>query len=465
MKYQRIMLKWSRFFIVFFIVFGFSITTVIAQATDKGKLKNKKTKIQKEIKQMNGLLKEISINKKKSELAFIINQKKINSRQELITSISSEINILDSEYQRQRKSIDALKQQLATYREQYQKMVVYAYKNRNSTNELVFIFSASDFNQAYKRIKYIKEIGEYRQYQAKEINKAQRLINLKIRDLKSKKVIKQQYLSAEEIEKNRLQAEKNENQELLQNLKKDESSLKKKIGGKQKEAQDLDREITRIIQNEIEIARKKAESERKKAEEERRKAEEARKKAATPVKPDKPAADPNKAADPKPIATKQNTKPVVKPIAPKYDATPIASDLSKSFAANQGKFPWPVNTGSVSGSYGIGKHAVFEHLEVVNYGINILTNKGTAAQAIFKGTVIAVILLPSGGKSAVLLQHGEFYTLYSNLITLNVQKGDEVELGTKLGTLKTDEEGKTDIHFEIWKGSEKQNPTLWLKRK
>lgn len=444
------MLKWSKIIAVLLL---FGVVAVGQTQQDKTKLKTKKSKLQKEINQMNGLLKEINISKKKSELAFVINQKKIAAREELIGSISSEINILDAEYSRQVRTIEALKKQLEIYKEQYQKMLIYAYKNRNSTNELVFIFSSSDFNQAYKRLKYIQEISEYRKYQAGEIVKAQRLVNQKIAELRSKKQQKQQYLSHEEMEKLRLQAEKEENQELLKNLKNDEANLKKKIKNKQKEAQDLDKEITRIIQAEIEIARKKAEEERKKREAAVAKKEEARKKTEQTGAGDKKT-------ETKIVTPKSSSKPL-----PKIEATPQATELSNSFAANQGKLPWPVNAGSISGSYGIGKHAVFEHLEVVNYGINILTNKGASAQAVFKGTVIAIILLPSGGKSAVLLQHGDFYTLYSNLISLDVEKGDDVQIGTTLGSIKTDEDGRTEIHFEIWKGSEKQNPALWLKKK
>lgn len=392
-------------------------------AQSKEKLKKQKNKIHNQIKEMNGLLSEISINKKKSELAYLINQKKIGAREDLIKSINQEINLLDHELSTQEKAIDSLNNLLQEYREQYEKMLVYAYKNRNANNSIIFIFSASDFNDAYKRMKYLKKIGDYRKYQAEELNKAQMLVEQKIEKLEEKKAQKNKYLGNKHYERNKLKTERKENQEVLKNLKMDEKKLKKKIQKKQREAQKLDDEIRKIIQKEIEIARKKAEEARKK--------------------------NKGKSRDPKDA----------------FDLTPVASRLSKNFEKNKGKLPWPVKSGTVSGKFGINTHAVFEHLKVNNNGIDILTNQGSNAKAVFGGNVVAVIVLPNGGKSAVLLQHGAYFTMYSNLVTVKVEKGEKVKIGQALGKIKTDDEGKTEVHFEIWRGSEKQNPSYWLKRK
>lgn len=412
------MVKWTKIVMVFV---SCSLISLSLAAQNKNQLKSKKKKLHQEISTMNVLLDEIGINKKQSEIAYIINLKKIGAREELISSINQEIQELNQEIEQQYYAIDSLNEQLKNYREQYKKMLLYAYKNRNSTNELIFIFSSQDFNQAYKRLKYLKRIGEYRKYQAIEVALVQKSINGKIALLQEKKAVKNKFLGNKHYEKKKLQVEKSENQSVLQSLKKDEKKLKKKILAKQKEANQLDEQIKKIIEKEIAEARERARKQREK------------------LKKKGGKNDP-------------------------FDLTPVASKLSKKFELNKGKLPWPVKSGTISGKYGVGTHPVFKHLKVINNGINLITNKGTNALAIFGGNVVAIIVLPAGGKSAVLVQHGAYFTMYSNLITVKVEKGQKVKLGQKLGVIKTDEEGKTEIHFELWKGNEKQNPALWLKK-
>jgi murein DD-endopeptidase MepM/ murein hydrolase activator NlpD len=144
--------------------------------------------------------------------------------------------------------------------------------------------------------------------------------------------------------------------------------------------------------------------------------------------------------------------------------TPKAKKLSKDFTSNKGNLPWPVTKGVISGRFGNHKHAVYEHLTTINNGIDIITNSGTKARSVFNGKVAAVIVLP-GGKKAVLLQHGEFFTMYSNLDKVFVNKGDEINTQEDIATVLTDENGKTEIHFEIWQGNQKQNPSFWISSK
>ena len=399
------------------------MSSIALPAQNKKQLKNKKNKLHKEIKKMNGLLSEINRDKKGAEITYLINVMKIEVRKELIQSINEEIREVDAALETQNASIDSLNNQLTQFQEQYKKMILYAYKNRNATNSIIFVFSSDNFNQAYKRLKYIKKIGEYREYQATEITSIKRTIEDRIIRLERKKEKKKRILGDKYYEKNKLQKEKTENKEVLQGLKKDEKNLKKKIVRKQKEATKLDNQIKKIIEKEIALARERARKERERLN-----------------KGKKGKKDPN------------------------FGLTPIAAKLSKRFELNKGKLPWPIKSGKISARYGISKHPVFEHLKVTNNGMNMITNKGSHALAIFGGNVVAVIVLPSGGKSAVLLQHGAYFTMYSNLITVKVQKGQKVKLGQKLGIIKTEENGKTEIHFELWKGNAKQNPALWLKK-
>jgi septal ring factor EnvC (AmiA/AmiB activator) len=417
------MLKWNK---IVFVLMLFLVSNLALFAQDKNQLKKNKNKIHKELKTIKGLLSENKDDQDGAEVRHLLSKLQITAREELIQSINEEIGELDHDLDAQNYSIDSLKNQLVEFQEQYRKMLLYAYKNRNATNSIIFVFSSDNFNQAYKRLKYLKKIGEYREYQATEIVGLQKTIEDRIIRLEKKKEKKKRILGDRYYEKNKLQKEKKANKELLQELKKDEKKLKKKIRKKQKEEAEVDLQITKIIEREIAAAQKRADKERERL---------------------------------RKLAKKNGTK------QPNFGDAPIAPKLSMQFAQNKGKFPWPVKTGKISARFGVRPHPVFEGLKVTNNGINMMTNKGTNATAIFTGNVAAVIVLPSGGKSAVLLQHGAYFTMYSNLITVKVKKGQKVKLGQNLGLIKTEDNGKTEIHFELWKGNAKQNPEGWLKKK
>lgn len=403
------------------IILGFLLISGCAFGQSKETLKKKQSNLKREIIKLNGLLNEANVNRKKSEIEIIITKKKIGAREELIDVINYEILEINKEIKAENERIDSLKAQLEVLREQYKKMVVYAYKNRNATNQLIFVFSSSDFNQAYKRIKYIHEIGEYRKYQAEQIQFAQREIEQRIQQLEQKRARKEQLLDNKRSEKKQLRDEEENLREVYVELRNNESKIRNDIDQKKKERQRLNKEIERIIQRELAIAREKA---RKEAER---------------------------------LAKEKGSD------QPEYEfkLTPQAQALSANFEANKGKLPWPVSRGTISMHYGNSRHAVFGDVTVINNGINILTNQGAKAKAVFGGMVVAVIVLPNG-KNAVLLQHGSYFTMYSNLSKALVKKNQEVNVGDELGLIRTDEDGNTELHFEIWKEGDKQNPEYWI---
>jgi len=377
----------------------------------KAQLKKKKAKIQKEIKKLNGLLGETQSNKRKSEIQLLILNKKIGARKGLISAIGNEVFLLNEEINIRNIQIDTLKSRLLELKKQYTKMVQFAYKNRNSTNKLIFIFSSEDFNQAYKRLKYIHEIAEYRKYQSQQIKLATKEIEENILELEEKKFRKLSLKEHKKVEFDLLREEQGERQEVYAELRKDEKKLKSNLNKKRNESRKLQNAIKKIIEREIAEAKKRAE--------------------------------------------KANGG---------IGLTPKAKKLSKDFITNKGKLPWPVSNGVISGKFGNQKHAVYEHLTTINNGIDVITNKGSKARAVFKGKVAAVIMLP-GGKKAILIQHGEFFTMYSNLAKVLVNKGEEVSTQEEIATVLTDENGKTEIHFEIWQGNQKQNPSFWIANK
>ena len=238
-------------------------------------------------------------------------------------------------------------------------------------------------------------------------------IKEKIAELEEKRARKLNLKENKKMEFARLQEEQGERKSLYDELRKDEKKLKSNINKKRSESRKLQAAIKKIIEREIAEARKRAEAEKKKG---------------------------------------------------GIGLTPKAQKLSKDFTTNKAKLPWPVTRGVISGKFGNQKHAVYHHLTTINNGIDILTNKGTKARSVFKGKVAAVIVLP-GGKKAVLLQHGEFFTMYSNLDKVYVKKGDEVDTKEDIASILTDENGKTELHFEIWQGNQKQDPSLWILKK
>ena len=407
LKFRMILRKWKLSSVLFL---GLCLLATTTFSQSKSQLKQKKARIQKELNKLNGLLGETRTNKRKSEIQLLILNKKIGARKDLISAIGNEVHYLDKEIQTQKELIDTLESKLEHLKMQYTKMVQFAYKNRNATNKLIFVFSADDFNQAYKRLKYIHEISEYREYQAEQIKLTQQNIQQKIHELEEKKAQKLNLKESKKIEFEKLQAEQGERKNVYEDLRKDEQKLRADIEKKRKESQKLQQAIRKIIEREIAEAKKRAEEEKKKG---------------------------------------------------GIGLTPKAQKLSKDFALNKGKLPWPVTRGVISGKFGNQKHAVYEHLTTINNGIDILTNKGTKARSVFEGKVVAIIALP-GGKKAILIQHGEFFTMYSNLDKVFVKKGDNVDTQEDIASIITDENGKTEVHFEIWQGNEKQNPSYWI---
>jgi septal ring factor EnvC (AmiA/AmiB activator) len=222
----------------------------------KSQLKKKKAKIHKEINKLNGLLGETRTNKRKSEIQLLILNKKIGARKDLISAIGNEVFFINEEISDQNNQIDNLKSKLSELRSQYVKMVQFAYKNRNATNKLIFIFSSQDFNQAYKRVKYIHEIAEYRKYQSQQIKLATQDVEVKIIELEEKKFRKLNLKEYKKAEFNRLQEEQGERQNLYIELRKDEKNLKSNLARKKNESNKLQAAIKKIIEREIAEAKK-----------------------------------------------------------------------------------------------------------------------------------------------------------------------------------------------------------------
>jgi septal ring factor EnvC (AmiA/AmiB activator) len=385
----------------------------VAQKQTKKELENKKLQIQKEIEKTNQLLAETKKNKKHSLNELLMLNKKISDREELIATINGEIGVLNKQIQENNETINGLQNDLKKLKAEYAKMVYYAYKNQDSYSRLMFVFAARDFEQAYMRLKYLQQYSDYRHKQAEKIISTKKNLNEKVQDLEAKKSDQRVLLGSQETEKQNLTSEKSEKQQVFSNLQTQESKLKKDLEKKKQDAKKLQLAIQRVIEKELEKAQAQAKTDGK----------------------------------PKPQ---------------KLILTPESLELSNSFSSNKSKLPWPVSKGIISEHYGVHPHPLMKDIDVNNNGIDITTNNGSLARAVFDGEVKAVVNMPGSGQF-VLLRHGEFLTIYSNLKDVYVRVGDKIKTKQNIGSiLYDDDDSKTQMHFEVWKGQTKMNPEDWL---
>jgi len=389
---------------------------------EKDSLKKQKQILEKEINLTTNLLDKTKKNKNKSlnYLKFISTQ--INNQKKLVKTLSTEIRINEKEIIKTEKEIFNVKRRISTekknyikLKEEYAKMIYSMFLNKALRNSVIFIVSAKDFNQAIKRIQYLKQYSSFRKNQTNKIKESKaKLINgqniLEEQRLKllNEKIRKKQLINEKKKNLEKTSANKKIKEGLVNDLKRSEKQILQQLKSQRIKAQELEEKIKKIIAEEI------------------RKAKEAIK--------DKKYND-------------LNNESVV---------------LSNKFADNKGKLPWPIDNGIVVGKYGKQKHEVFSSVETFNNGIDIATNKNTAVRSIFDGKISRIFFIKGEGR-AVLINHGSYFTVYSGLKEITVEVNEKIMANEKIGVVATQEkEEKTELHFEIWNGYEKQDPTKWL---
>ncbi len=408
------MMKKSSLFIFIAICVSIFLSSSFsfAQKTKK-ELENKKKQLQKEIEYTNQLLDETKKNKKLSLNQLVTLNKKISVREELIATINNEVATLNRQINENNNYIKGLQNDLSRLKAEYAKMVYNAYKNQDAYSRLMFIFAAKDFEQAFSRLKYFQQYSEYRHKQAEMILATNKNLKQKVLDLEVRKTDKRILLGSQEKEKESLTAEKGEKEQVFTKLQEQEQNLKKDLDKKKKDAEKLQLAIQRAIEKELEKAQKEAETDNK----------------------------------PKPL---------------KLVLTPEAQELSNSFEKNKGKLPWPVAKGIVSERFGVHPHPLMPGIDVNNNGVDITTSNGTLARAIFDGEVTAVGSIPSSGQF-IIIRHGEFLTIYSNLKDVYVKVKDKVKTKQNIASIIVDEDdSKTLLNLQVWKGKTKLDPEEWL---
>jgi murein hydrolase activator len=456
-----------------FLAMSVSVT-LFAQQPQPGNsedLKRKQAEIQREIDDLRNTLKDTKKNTKAGLLQLTMVQKKLRLREQAIGNISQQINLIEGTIGKSRNEIGRLKGELDTLKLQYAKSIVYAYKNRSNYDFLNFIFSAANFNDALRRVQYLRAYRLYREEQASTIKNTQVLLQSKIAGLESSRKEKDAVLQKQEKQKVELEGEKREKNEILSKLKAREKEISKELTAKQRADIKLKNAIRAAIDREIKIARDKALAEAR-AREAAEAAENAKRTAAAEAA--RKAAEKEKAANAatSPATTPATTPPVArvepkkeapkKPVESVLESTPEGFRISGSFESNKGRLPWPIEKGNVKihfGTYSIEG----TKLRGNNPGITLATEPGAVVRAVFEGEVSRIFDID--GNWSVLIRHGKYFTVYSNLASVSVAKDQKVSSGALLGRAAANDDGNGEIEFLLMQENRNLDPESWIRRK
>jgi septal ring factor EnvC (AmiA/AmiB activator) len=329
---------------------------------------------------------------------------KIKSRENVVASIRKEIIYLDNVIKQRGYDIKVLQDDLEILKKDYSRMIQKAYQTKKSYDKAQYILAANDFNQAYKRIRYMQQYNKFRREQAEEIREKTDNLKKQIEGLKNDQARKRDLLNAQQNEVARLNNEKKEKDQVVKSLSREEKNLRAQLNEKRSAMAKVEEEINRIMA------------------------------LATSGK-------------------EENSG---------MELTPEMKIISSEFGQNKGRFPWPVERGVITSRYGKHKHEVLKLVDVDNKGIYIATNPGANARCIFEGKVSNVISI-KGANLTVIVQHGEYFTVYQNLVDLKIKKGDMLQSKQTIGKIYWDNKSSSsELHFELWKGNVTQNPELWL---
>jgi len=453
----------SRIFAVLFFALIGAMGDLSAQ--NKKKLLEQKSKLQSEIELANRILKETRANAQANSVQVEALVQKIDLRERLVATIDREIDLLEGEIQQSEAAIRERELKIEKLKADYAEMIRRAESSRSSDTRLLFLLSSESFAQAYRRMEYMKELSRARKRQIETIETERKALETHRAQLEKQRLEKQSLRSQRGSELALLERDRKSTESTLKVLSQKEKDLQRQISEKKAQQQKLEKEIQKAIANEIRKA--KAAAERQAIED--RAAEAGLKKGkdfsakTTNAQLEKliaaklkPKAGPSAPAAEKPIEKK--------PVSSEMALTPEGKIIASGFSKNRGSLPWPVEKGLIVSSFGSHPHPIAKNVVVNNNGLDIATESGSDAKAVYEGEAI-VIQVPYGNK-AVLLKHGNYFTVYDNLIEVYVKNGDKVKARQSIGKVHTDpSDGSTRLHFEVWENDKVQNPVPWLSKK
>ena len=396
------------------ISFLLTVTVGFGQSKKQQELEARRQAILQEIQQINTLLFKTR-GEKKSVLTQVEDlDQRIRATENLIRVTNQQANLLTREINDNLNKIASLREELKVLKEDYAAMIKKSYKSKSQQSRVMFLLSSDDFLQAYKRLQYMKQYARHRKKQGESIKEKTEQLQILNTSLIEQKNQKQLLVEENKITKARLANEKKDQEGLIASLKRDEGKFSSQIKSKQKEADEIDRQIEAIIRAAI--------------------------------------AEANKAAG-KPANTKS---------AEVFEVTAESKALAANFTNNKGRLPWPVEKGVIVRSYGSQKHPQLPNVTTFSSGVEIATEKGAKARAVFDGEVFQIQQL-KGANKAIFIRHGSYITIYNNIDQVLVKKGDKVTTKQEIGTVFTSGlSGKTVLKFLIYKNSTRMNPADWV---
>ncbi len=420
----------------------------------KEELRIRKVRLQDEIQIANRILEEARENRQASVSSLQTLNQKLRIREELLRTIDREVELIEEEIQVQEQEIDRLREEIDTLKAQYAGMIRQAYKTNRESSRLLFILSSEDFAQAVRRVQYLRQYSDYRQRQVQEIQDRQADLEHEIELLNRQKEEKENLRKEKEGELEQLREERNDQRGAIAELQAQEGTIEAQIQQKQSEADRLEREIQRIIAEEVRKAR--AAAVRQRLEE-----------SALEVGLVKGQDFNNRTSNDRLealIAEKQTSDAPAVEESSTYALTPEAARLARNFEANKGRLPWPVERGIVVGRFGPQPHPANNSIIINNPHIEIGTQAGSDARTAFDGKVIKIIRIP-GSPITVIIQHGNYYTHYGNLSEVYVQEGQDLSAREAIGKIYTDPiDNQTVLQFGLWENDALKDPYPWLTR-
>ena len=382
-----------------------------AQSKKQQQLEERRQELNRQIAQLGSLLstgkqEQKSIISRVEDLNY-----KVSVRQNLISITNQQANLLTREINNNQKSITSLRNRLKVLKEEYAAMIVKSYKSKSEQSKVMFLLSSSNFQQAYKRLEYLKQYANYQKKQGEEI----KVQTIKLQDLNiglaKQKKDKQKLIDENRTAKKELDKELKQHKSLMASIKKDLNKYTAQIRTRQREADKIDKEIEKIIRDAIASSNKKAGR-----------------------------------------STSSKT----------FALTSEGKKLDANFALNKGKLPWPVKRGAVTLRYGNQRSAIDKNIPIKSSGVKISTNKNEKVRAIFDGTVLQ-IMTPKNGNNVIMIKHGNFITIYKNLSKIYIKKGDKVKSKQDIGEVLTNSAfGGTVLQFGIYKNGKYLNPAHWI---
>ncbi|MFD2542856.1 murein hydrolase activator EnvC family protein [Lacinutrix gracilariae] len=398
---------------VFLIAFFLCTTLSFAQSKKQQELEDRRQELRQEIQQINSLLTK-NKSQQKSQLTLIEDLNyKVSVRRNLIKVTNQQANLLTREINDNQNNISELREELATLKDNYAKMIVTSYKSKSEQSRVMFLLSSTNFQQAYKRVKYINQYAEYQKEQGEAIKAKTAELQVINKALLKQKEDKQKLINENKIAQAELVKELQQHETLMAAINKDVTKYAAQIKSRQAEANRIDKEIERIIKEAIASSNKK-------------------------------------------VGKTTKSKSTA------YAMTPEDKVLANSFISSKGKLPWPVEKGVVKLRYGRQPSPIVKTIMIQSNGVRIETESNAKVRAVFNGEVYRIIASKNGNPS-VLIRHGNYFTAYSNLGKIYVKKGDKVTTKQEIGEVFTNpSDGKTTLSFSVFKNSKTENPASWI---